>query len=127
MARWGQRKTQVLLCREKIIRLFESGLTICQAHETLTESGKIDMPLRTFRRYAVELRNEVLNDLSGNDGNVIQHDFSRHRTRRARSKTKARAASSSGHFRTDHPPGPSSFDIPDAYSQEFGDKADKKG
>ena len=61
--KWSTRRFQVLRNGPKIVELLRKGETLPSIHTQLTESGDIDMALRTFRLYASEIRDMVRRNL----------------------------------------------------------------
>ena len=57
--KWSTRRVQVLQNWPRIVELLRKGETLPSIHRQLTESGDIDMALRTFRLYASDIRDRV--------------------------------------------------------------------
>lgn len=130
MGLWGEKKGQILGNRERIKELMRSHVSVREIHRRLTESGEIDISLRQFNRYAAEIRNEVLEELEGKlraASRDLTAPISNPKQPPAWWVRKSLAAQKARETRSAQSPASSTFDIPDAFSQEYGDVADNEG
>ena len=67
MGKWSVKRIRVMLLAPVIAGMLRDGMTLPEIHKRLSETGEIEMALRTFRLYASPIRDMYFPDL-GNNG-----------------------------------------------------------
>lgn len=135
MVAWGKKRLQVEALRSRIVEMVMAGMTLPSIHKQLSDAGTVEINLRSFQRYAAEIRDEGLAKRRAEGGpKVLTPDFSKNSEPPAR-KPQERAAGRPGQSRPGPtpvpPPAPAraskktgSFVIEDVFSKEFGEGTD---